>query len=300
MTDRFRTTSATGSLAGRRFLADAVLLLATLIWGTSFVVVKEGLVEISPFLFVALRFSLAAVVLGLVLLLKGKRVDRTAWKGGAVVGLTLFAGFALQTLGLREVAPARAAFLTGLCVVTVPLLVVLLYHRIPSRTSLAGAALATVGLGLLTGISHGGLGRGDWLLIGCAVTFGFQILAVDRYSATAGPFRLLWVELVVVAVVSWCCALFVEVPRWPSTLAGWSIVTYAALLATLVAFGAQNWAQQSTPPTRAGIILTLEPVFAALVSYLVTGERLGSSGVIGSALILAGMIAAETGPTPRD
>jgi drug/metabolite transporter (DMT)-like permease len=104
----------------------------------------------------------------------------------------------------------------------------------------------------------------------------------------------------VVAVVSWCCALFVEVPRWPSTLAGWSIVTYAALLATLVAFGAQNWAQQSTPPTRAGIILTLEPVFAALVSYLVTGERLGSSGVIGSALILAGMIAAETGPTPRD
>jgi drug/metabolite transporter (DMT)-like permease len=116
---------------------------------------------------------------------------------------------------------------------------------------------------------------------------------VDRFSAAVGPLRLLAVELVVVAALAWPAALVLEPIRMPRSAAGWGAVATMAILATLGALLAQNWAQLRTPPTRAAVIFTLEPVFAALCSYLFTGERFGRAALVGSALILAAMIAAE-------
>ncbi len=279
--------------ARSRLTADVVLLLATLVWGASFVIVREALAEVSPLAFVALRFSAAALLLLPVTIARGGWPSRREVRGGATVGICLFLGFATQTEGLATTAPARAAFLTGLSVVIVPVLQVAVYRRLPPLFSLVGVALATGGLALMTGIGGGGPSRGDLLVLACAAAFALQILAVDRFAAAVGPLRLLAVELAVVAALAWPSALALETVRMPRSAAGWGAVASMASLATLGALLAQNWAQQRTPPTRAAVIFTLEPVCAALCSYVFTGERLGRAGLAGSALILAGMIAAE-------
>jgi drug/metabolite transporter (DMT)-like permease len=256
-------------------------------------IVGGALTEVSPLVFVALRFSAAALLFVPLAVARGGRFSRREVRAGAAVGICLFLGFATQTMGLTTTAPARAAFLTGLCVVIVPLLQVAIYRRIPPVFSLVGAALATAGLALMTGIGGAGPSRGDSLVLACAVAFALQILAVDRFSAAVGPLRLLAVELVVVAALAWPAALVLEPIRMPRSAAGWGAVATMAILATLGALLAQNWAQLRTPPTRAAVIFTLEPVFAALCSYLFTGERFGRAALAGSALILAAMIAAE-------
>jgi drug/metabolite transporter (DMT)-like permease len=273
--------------------ADFALLLATLVWGASFPIVGGALTEISPLVFVALRFSAAALLFVPFAVARGGWFSRREVLSGAVVGIFLFLGFATQTIGLATTAPARAAFLTGLCVVIVPLLQVACFRRVPPLSSLLGVALATAGLALLTGIGGGGFSLGDALVLACAVAFAVQILAVDRFASAVGPLRLLAVELGVVAALAWPAALATETVRMPRSAAGWGAVASMALLATLGALLAQNWAQQRTPPTRAAVILAVEPVVAALCSYAFTGERLGGAGLAGSALILAGMVAAE-------
>ncbi len=283
-----------------RLLADAALLGATVVWGTTFVVVRDGLIESSPFVFVALRFTLAAAVLAPFVLARRGLPDARALQAGAIVGGWLFLGFALQTLGLARTEPARAAFLTGLAVVLVPLLLVLLYRKVPTPASLVGVALAAAGLAVMTGWGGGGLSAGDLLVVGCALAFAFQVIAVDRHAREVGPARLLLVELAVAAALAWPAALLAETPRLPITFEGWRPVLVTSLLATLACLLAQNWSQKRIPPTRAGVIFTLEPVCAAIWSYLATGERFGRAAATGSALILAGMLAAELLPGARD
>lgn len=284
---------------GEALLADGVMLAATLVWGTTFVVVRDALADLPPFLFVALRFSLATLLLAPIALRVHGLPDRPTLKAGATVGLWLFLGYLFQTWGMVETPPARAAFITGLSVVLVPVLLVLVYRRVPPAGSMVGVALATAGLALLTGAWAGGFIRGDLLVLAGAVGFALQLLAVDRYTRSVGPTRLLFVELATVAVLAWPAALLFEEMPSKVGIAGWRGVIITAVLATLGAFWAQNWSQQRTPPTRAAVILTLEPVFAAAFSYLMIGERFGLAGYAGSALIVAGMLAAEIAPLSR-
>jgi drug/metabolite transporter (DMT)-like permease len=285
---------------GGSLRSDAVLLAVTFVWGTTFVVVHQAVATVPPLLFVALRFTVASIVLAPWVLGRYGLPDWTCIRAGVIVGVWLFLGFGLQTAGLVETTPARAAFITGLAVVLVPPFLILFYRRKPSAASLVGVALATVGLGLLTGMSGGGFGRGDLLVLGCAAAFAMQILAVDRYTVSIGPARLLLVELFTVAALAWPATLLFEPGRSGTAGMAWGAIVFTALVATLGALWGQNWAQQRTPPTRAGVILTMEPVFAAAYSYLAIGERLGWTAILGSALILAGMLAAELLPGRRD
>jgi drug/metabolite transporter (DMT)-like permease len=285
-------------LAGR-FAADGVLLAATFVWGATFVVVRDALADASPFLFVAVRFSLATLLLLPLTLRAGVFPDREAWRAGARVGVWLFLGFALQTLGLVGTAPARAAFLTGLMVVLVPVFSVVLYRVLPGPGALAGVALATAGLMLLTGLGRGRFTGYDLLVLGGAAAFALQILEVGRFARRIGAARLLLPELVVTALLAWPCALLLEAPRFAHTPALWSALLLTAALATTGALWAQNWAQRRTPPARAAVIFTLEPVFAAGISWVVTGERFGPAETAGAVLILAGMLAAELLPLRR-
>ncbi len=276
--------------------SDSVLLLATVVWGSTFVVVHEALREWSPLLFLALRFTVATAVLAPIVLARRGRPGPAAVRAGAVVGAWLFLGFALQTLGLALTTPTRAAFITGLSVVLVPVFMIAVYRRLPSAASIVGVGLATCGLALLTGGAAEAVRRGDLLVLGCAVAFAFQILAVGYRTAAVGPAMLLLGEVAMVALLSWPAALLLETPRLPTSTAAWAALLYVTFAATLGALGAQNWAQKTTPPTRAAVIFTMEPVFAAAFSWLATGERLPARGWAGSALILAGMLAAELLP----
>lgn len=279
----------------RRWQADLALAGVALVWGATFVVVKEALHDVSPLLFLALRFSLAAIALAIAArpLASKFQAGRTLTSGGVIAGLCLFVGYWLQTLGLRYTTPSKSAFLTGLSIVMVPMFGGLMRRRMPSADEIAGVAIATVGMGLLTlEGGWGGMNPGDILTIGCAAGFGLHILAVGHWAPRVNYQALTLVQIVTTAL---CAASLVGVEarylRWSPRVLVALVVT--GLLATALAFSVQAWAQQRTTPTHTALIFALEPVFAWLTSFVVTGERLSWRQGAGAALILTGILLVE-------
>lgn len=283
----------------RRVGADLCLAGVTFIWGSTFVVVKRALDSSSTLAFLAIRFSLASLLMALVF--RGRlsfgRDRKLAWRAGAAVGVALFLGYLFQTLGLRLTTPSKCGFITGLSVVMVPLLNAAVYRAWPSWMGWAGVGSATAGLYLLA--APAGLSRvstGDLLTLVGAAAFAFQIVLVGHFSRQTGAAWLSTAQVCATALLSlgsfwWAEPLFV---RWTPALL--SALAVTSVLATAVAFPVQAWAQQFTSPTHAALIFSLEPVFAWLASYLLLGEVLGVRGAWGAAFILAGIILAEVKP----
>ena len=281
--------------ASRRWQADLALAAVALIWGATFVVVKEALRDISPLLFLLLRFSLASLALAITARPLASRFQRIRelLRGGFVAGLCLFAGYWLQTLGLRYTTPSKSAFLTGLSIVMVPLLGGVMRRRAPPISEVAGVSFATLGMGLLT--LEGGLDRinpGDLLTMGCALGFALHILAVGHWAPRVNYQALTLVQILTTALCAagllWAESNYLH---WSPRVVVALVVT--GLLATAVAFTVQAWAQQRTTPTHTALIFALEPVFAWLTSYVVTGERLSLRQTAGAFLILAGILQVE-------
>ena len=291
-----------------RVKADLALVGVIFIWGTSFVIVKTALDDASPLAFLLLRFVVASLAL---LVLSWRSLATTepgTLRAGAVIGFFLFAGFAFQTIGLQHTTPTKSAFITALSVPFVPLLLVVLFRRRLRWDVLAGIAAATLGMYLLT-VPPGALeiARGDLLTLGCALAFAGHIVALGRYAPRFGHAQLaLWQILVALALFVLIAPLAgptgldaMEV-RWSGRLL--LAVGVTGVLATALAFSVQTWAQQFTLPTHTAIIFSLEPVFAALTSFLVLRERLGGRGLLGAGLILLGVLLVELrgSPTPVD
>jgi drug/metabolite transporter (DMT)-like permease len=286
-------------IRGRR-AAEAALVSNTAIWGATFVLVKSALTGVSPLLFLALRFSLATAVL---LLLFHRRRRGPAPPGhilaGVLVGTFLFAGFALQTIGLEFTTAPKSAFLTGATSVMVPLLARVVYRTRPRQFEIIGLLVATLGMGLMT--LEGPLGltsvnRGDLLTLGCAVAFAGQIVIQGHFSEKVSFELLSLVQVAVAAVLSGSLFWWAESPRlaWrPSVV--WAVMV-TGVLATAVAFSVQAWAQHFTTATRTALIYMLEPVFAWLTSFLVAGEGLSMRAATGAALILSGVVLVEAKP----
>jgi drug/metabolite transporter (DMT)-like permease len=289
----------TTARARTRWHADLALIFITLIWGSTFAVVKEALDYASVLLFLALRFSLAAVALTLVFRRQYPTMfqRRAVWRGGLAAGLCLFAGYFLQTLGLRYTTASKSAFITGLSVVLVPSLSAIVYRKRPRWQEVVGVLVATTGLGLLTLRGwdlH--IGVGDLLTVACAFAFSAHVLVLGRYSRQVGFEGLSLIQISTVAAVSLASFWWAETPRvvWHPTLVTALVIT--GLLATALAFTVQSWAQQHTTPTRTALILALEPVFAAITSFLVAGEMFTPRSVLGGALILGGIVVVQLKP----
>jgi drug/metabolite transporter (DMT)-like permease len=269
----------------------------TVVWGATFVVVKGALEDVSPLLFLALRFTLAAAVLALVF--------RRVWKGdlrpllrpGIVCGVLLFAGYALQTMGLRLTSAPKSAFITGLSVPLVPLFAALVYQVKPRAAELLGVSLAVAGMALMTleGASLS-MGWGDLLTVGCAIAFAGHIVALGHYTAEVGFEVLTPVQVGVAALLALAVFQWAETPRLVLSPAVWSAILITGLLATALAYGIQSWAQQYTTSTRTALIFTLEPLFAWATSWVLTGETLSPRGVSGALLILGGVLVVEVKP----
>jgi drug/metabolite transporter (DMT)-like permease len=279
--------------------AEAALVLNTIIWGATFVVVKQALRDVSPILFLALRFSLAAVALLILFRGSWSHPQNPRWSliGGAVAGVFLFAGYAFQTIGLQFTTAPKSAFLTGLTSAITPLLAALVYRNRPGIAEIGGVLLATGGMALMTlpGATLA-MNRGDLLTLGCAVCYAFHILTLSRYSAK-GSFELLaTTQIGVSALLAWSLFSWMETPHIRWTPAVWAAIIVTGLLATAVAFTFQSWAQKYTSSTRTALILMLEPVFAWITSYLLTGESLSRRAAEGAALILAGILMVELKP----
>ena len=275
----------------KRTKAEALLVVATFIWGSTFVVVKEALTDATPIPFLAVRFTLASLLL-LVVMGRGQ-VDRHAILPGIILGLFLFAGFMLQTWGLLSTTPSKSAFVTGFSVILVPIIVWLRGSRLRIPTA-AGSLLGLIGLYYL--VLPGNLGsvnRGDVFTLLAAVAFAFHIVLVGSYTRRFSFRQLVPTQILVVGLLS-----TLSLPFDPHLHLAWTprlifALVATAVLATCFAITAQNWAQQYTPPSHAAIIFTLEPLFAALTSWVVLAERLGGRFLVGAGLILAGMIVSE-------
>jgi drug/metabolite transporter (DMT)-like permease len=280
----------------RRLQADAALVGNTIVWGVTFVLVKSALADISPLIFLALRFTLAS----LALLVFFRRRWKAGWpeiRAGALVGFFLFSGYVLQTIGLQFTSAPKSAFITGLTSVIVPLLGALVYRIRPQASELLGVAMAVAGLGMMALIGPlGSVNRGDLLTVGCAVAFAVHIVTLGHYSGKIGFETLSLVQVATAAVLAGSLCWWSESPRWVWRPAVVYAILVTGLLATAAAFTVQAWAQRFTSSTRTALIYTLEPVFAWLTSYVLAGEGLAPRAAAGGALILGGVVLVELKP----
>jgi drug/metabolite transporter (DMT)-like permease len=276
--------------------ADAVLVCITAFWGVTFVVVKDAVALADPFSFLALRFTLAALLLSVV---AWRRIrGASLWRAGTGLGALLFLGFSTQTAGLQYTTPSRSAFLTGLSVLLVPVLSIAVHRRRPPPASLLGVALAVCGLWALAGATAlgagAGLGKGEQLTLFCAVAFALQITLLERLARNHPLLPLVTVQLWTVAVLA-ILAVLVLGPRVQATAALWGAVLLTGIGGSTVALLLQAWAQARTTAVRAALVYALEPVFATAYSVAVGRERLGERELLGGGLIVLGVLVSELG-----
>jgi drug/metabolite transporter (DMT)-like permease len=287
-------------VAAPRWQADAALVLAAFFFGTTFIVVQDAVDRVAPLPFLAVRFLIGAAVLGIVAHRRtaarraredtGRPGTPGELRDGVLAGLLLLTGYVFQTVGLQYTTAATSAFITYMLVVFVPFISFATTRRAPHPLTLVGVVLAVAGLVLLTGGAHTGFGRGEALTLGCAVAFAAHLVFLGDVAGRHDPVRLTTVQL---ATVGLAClvpaAVQGEFDLDGSALAA---AAFTGVFATAVAFLAMVWAQRVVSPSRAAIILLLEPVFAALLSALID-EPLTAATVAGGGLILIAVLLAE-------
>lgn len=274
--------------------SDLLLIAAAAVWGVSFVVVKEALSSASPLFFLAARFSLATVVLAPFINLRGG-FSAGELRAGLVLTILLASGFATQAVGLQFTTPARSAFIVAMSSVLAPIIALLvLRHRLAWQVVFA-LAVAGIGLYFLTAPDSGGLNRGDlWTLV-TAVVFGGHIVAVSEFSKRFDARRLVWLQLPGTAAGTLIAALLLEQIRFEWSLGLGAALLFLGIMSTAVALVWQMRAQREMSSARASLLFCLEPVFAALTSWIFWGETFSVSQGMGAGLILGGMVLAVMG-----
>jgi drug/metabolite transporter (DMT)-like permease len=284
----------------RSLKAHFLLVLMTLIWGSTFVLIKQALNDSSPLVLNAVRMALAAALLAVFYRKKMAALTKPALIAGVTVGFFLYLGYAFQTSGLRLTTPSKSAFLTGTSTVMVPLLLVAIWRTRIHLWRVAGIVLALAGLFLMT-VPVGGAGRadfanvnlGDILSVGCAVGFAFHIVFVGRASQRFPFEQIAVLQVITAAALMAATAPLLEKPHFHPTGTVIATVLITGIFGTAVAFTVQAWAQQFTPATHTALIFNLEPVFAWLTSFIYLKERLGVRAGAGALLILGGVLISE-------
>ncbi len=274
-----------------RLKADLSMLFVAFIWGTTFVIVKNALLEIGPFLYLGLRFLLAFAVLALLSPQNIGKVNRHSLTTGMIMGLVLLFGYAFQTVGLQYTTSSNAGFITGVSVVLVPIIYYSLRRRLPPNGTIFAVVSVTIGLYLLSvpnGLSS--MAYGDLLILVCALCFAIHIVLVDLYSHLYNAIAITGIQILFVGLV--CLGIGLLIEPWPAKFSVSLIVAIivTAVFATALAFLIQNALQKYSTPTRFAIVLTAEPVFAALAGYWCAGEMFSTKALIGASLILGSMI----------
>jgi drug/metabolite transporter (DMT)-like permease len=285
-----------------RWQADAALVFVALIWGSTFVVVKNALADVSTIYFLFLRFSLASLCL---LALFAPAFRKMPWRdigkglgGGTIAGLFLWLGYILQTVGLKYTSAGNSGFLTGLYIVLVPLIGSAFLRKRPTGREIIGVAIATGGMVVMTLPSLAAnftLNFGDLLTLACAVAFSFHLLTVGYYSERLKTEALALGQIGCAAILSGL-SLGLEPLHVKWSRAVWVAVVLTAVFATALAFALQTWAQRYTTATRTALIFALEPVVALVTAVSLGGETLTLHAVAGGALILVGILAVELKP----
>ena len=283
----------------RQLYAELILASVTLFWGATFPIVKDAITEMPVMAFLWVRFAIAAIILAFLAGRSGfATLDRRGWLVGVLLGSLLAIAFILQTFGLERTSSANTGFLTGLGVIWVPLLAGPLLKKPAAIGSKIGVGFALIGLFLLTWHTPWTINFGDLLVVICSIFIALHILGLDIFTQGYDGKALTFVQIATASLLYLTGSLFFEPVSWPQVWTGSLLFAFliTSVFATVFAFWAMTTFQNRTTPTRAALIYTLEPVFAAIFSIWLAGDRLTAIGWFGGILIVFGMIFAEAWP----
>lgn len=284
----------------KKYLAIAGLILVTIIWGGGFVASDMALESLLPFQIMAIRFFLATVLMGGITVKQLRGMKKEEIKAGILMGIALFAGFALQIIGLQYTTPSKNAFLTALNVVMVPFIAFIVCKKKIGVKGIVGAIMAIVGVGILSLEKNLTLGIGDGLTLLCAVGFAFQIFltseSVKKYRAVVLNFVQMCTAFVLSIISLFCFGQL----KFAVTTKGWLSVLYLGVVSTTICYLLQTASQRYVDETKAAIILSMESVFGTLFSILILGEVITVRMVIGCVIILTAVIISNLADTQQE
>jgi drug/metabolite transporter (DMT)-like permease len=284
-------------VSAQKKLSVFLLVICTLFWGLSFIVIKESVAHFSIYSFMAIKFLLAALSLLIIFPQSIRKLDRAGLRNGILISLPLFAGTLTQAIGLTQTSASNAAFITGLSLVCLPVMKYIFYRRKMSILIVLAILVALTGLALLTLKSSLTFNSGDkWVMV-CALAFAGHILLVGRYSGKTNAMALTLVQLFASGI--WCllCGLWVESRiEMPVTASIWKALLFTALLSTAFVYAVQNYAQQYLSEEKTALIFLLEPVFASLAAWYYLNEQPTLRSLAGGLLILLAIVLSEYNP----
>jgi len=273
--------------------SDIVLILVTMVWGTTFIIVKNAIQTLPVYNFLFIRFLLAFLLLTIIFHKKLKTIDKKTLAVASVIGAMLFLGYAFQTMGLKYTTASKSGFISGFSVVLVPILEAVFLKRKPTKPAIVGIVLAFMGLILLTTNIDFTVNIGDFLTLLCAFSFGMQIVLIAKYASTLDTYLLATIQIGIVALLSGIITLLLEKPFVPTSFNVWAAIVITGVFATAFAIVAQNTMQAYTTATHAALIFALEPVFAAIAAFLIGGEVMSFRAILGGIFMFTGIVLSE-------
>lgn len=270
------------------------LVITALIWGVAFVPQRSAMEHTGPLTFNALRFGLGAL---LIVLCCGARrfssLSHTDYRAIGILGLLLFAGAALQQIGMVTTTAGQGGFITGLYIVLIPIFLFFFWSERLPVNCWSGALVALLGLGLLSLTEQVRISSGDLWVFGCAVAFAFHVVFVGKLAQHSDPIVLVVGQNLVCAIFNGIGAIALEQDRWSTTFQAWPELTYMVFCSIGIAYTLQVLAQRHVPVASAALILSLEGVFAALGGWYLLGEVLTERQIWGCVLMMVGIVLAQ-------
>lgn len=292
----------------KRYLGESALLLNTLIWGGTFALIKNALSDISPLLFLGIRFFIAAILLYPFIHYTLKKMDKNTFIAGSVLGIFYFFGFATQTVGLNFTTATKSGFITGTFVVIIPILQTIIERKKPRWYNIVSIVFVMIGLVFLS--SRGDnlfqfineLGSdfiiGDFLTLLCAILFAFQVVYVDVFTKKYDYMPMVFIQLVITGLGGFIGSVILssvglEIIKFNLNTNVVFAIVYTSVFASIIATILQLKFQKVVTPTKAGIIYSFEPIMAAVLAFFILGEKISKFGLLGGVFILIGLLLSE-------
>ncbi|MBK7630814.1 MAG: DMT family transporter [Ignavibacteriales bacterium] len=292
----------------KKYSGEIALLFNTLIWGGTFALIKNAFTDISPLLFLGLRFTIAAFIFFPFVYSHLKKTNKQTLIAGSILGFFYFAGFTAQTIGLNLTTATKSGFITGTFVVFIPILQLIIENRKPKWFNLFSVFLVLIGLIMLSSKGENVLdfikqlgsdfNFGDLLTLLCAILFAFQVVYVDVFTKKYDYLPMVFVQLLITGlggfILSFAFSITsLETIRISLNASVVTAILYTAIFASIIATVIQLKFQKTVSPTKAGIIFSIEPIFAAVFAYFLLSEKISNFGLIGCVLIFTGLIISE-------
>lgn len=292
----------------KKYTGEIALLFNTLIWGGTFALIKNAFNDISPLLFLGLRFGIAALIFLPFVYSSLKKTNKQTLIAGSILGFFYFAGFTAQSLGLNLTTATKSGFITGTFVIFIPILQLIIEKRKPKWFNILSVFLVLIGLILLSSKGENALdfikqlgsdfNLGDLLTLLCAILFAFQVVYVDVFTKKYEYLPMVFVQLLITGIGGFILSFIFSVSALETVKFTFNTtviiaVLYTAIFASIIATVIQLKFQKFVSPTKAGIIFSIEPIFAAVFAYFLLSEKISNFGLIGCVLIFIGLIVSE-------